>query len=37
MVLPEPGSPTMSKRLLEDLKAATTSSAVFSERRLRLD
>src|SRR5215213_11066056 len=31
MVLPEPGSPTMSMRLFEDSKAATMSSATFSE------
>src|SRR5215210_8410598 len=32
MVLPEPGSPTRSRRLLEDSKAATMSSAMLSER-----
>ena len=31
MVLPEPGSPTMSRRLFEESKAATMSSAVLSE------
>src|SRR5215213_8820184 len=32
MVLPEPGAPTRSRRLFEDSKAATMSSAILSAR-----